>query len=82
MDMRKETFLTDPRAIACELAKTRAGGPVPLASRLGIKRQAVMQWVIVPATRVLEVEKMSGVSRYSLRPDVFGPAPDGKEAAA
>lgn len=33
----------------------------------------------VPAERVLEIERLTGVSRHLIRPDVFGPAP---EAAA
>ncbi len=30
----------------------------------------------VPAERTLEIERMTGVSRHELRPDVFGPAPE------
>lgn len=33
----------------------------------------------VPAERVLDLERITGVSRHFLRPDVFGPAP--QEAA-
>lgn len=29
----------------------------------------------VPAERVLEIERITGISRHDLRPDVFGPAP-------
>jgi DNA-binding transcriptional regulator YdaS (Cro superfamily) len=36
-------------------------------------------WTAVPAERVLEIERLTGVSRHELRPDVFGPAP--QEAA-
>jgi DNA-binding transcriptional regulator YdaS (Cro superfamily) len=28
----------------------------------------------VPAARVLDVERITGISRHELRPDVFGPA--------
>lgn len=31
----------------------------------------------VPAERVLDIEKITGVSRHLLRVDVFGPTPDG-----
>jgi DNA-binding transcriptional regulator YdaS (Cro superfamily) len=30
----------------------------------------------VPAERVLDIERLTGISRHDLRPDVFGPAED------
>jgi DNA-binding transcriptional regulator YdaS (Cro superfamily) len=60
---------------ALDLAKKNAGGPVSLAKALGgITPQAISQWTKVPAERVLEVERITGVSRHALRPDIFGPA--------
>jgi DNA-binding transcriptional regulator YdaS (Cro superfamily) len=53
----------------------RAGGVVRLSLALGLSRAAVAQWHRVPAERVLEVERLTGISRYELRPDVFGAAP-------
>jgi DNA-binding transcriptional regulator YdaS (Cro superfamily) len=50
-----------------------AGGVMALAQALGISHQAVSLWKRCPATRVLDVERLSGISRYKLRPDVFGP---------
>lgn len=35
----------------------------------------------VPAGRVLDVERITGISRHELRPDVFGPAKQ-EDAAA
>lgn len=57
-----------------------AGGARALAKVLGITPQAIIQWPHVPAHHVLTVERLSGVSRYQLRPDVYGPEPktDGK----
>ena len=49
-----------------------AGGVTALANALGIKPPSVSDWKRVPANRVLEVERLTGVSRHSLRPDVFG----------
>lgn len=53
-----------------------AGGTAALARALNIRPQAVSQWEKVPAERVIQVEALSGVSRYQLRPDVFGAAPE------
>lgn len=59
----------------CEKAKDTAGGPAALAKALGgVSPQAVSQWKKVPAERVLDVERITGISRHSLRPDVFGDA--------
>lgn len=82
MSTRKQTLQSDPRAIACGLAKVRAGGHNDLAKKLGVKRQVVYGWKMIPPKYVLDVEKETGISRHILRPDVFGPAPDSKEAAA
>lgn len=57
----------------CEKAKQEAGGPAALAKALGgVSSQAVSQWKKVPAERVLDVERITGISRHELRPDVFG----------
>lgn len=53
----------------------KAGGMVALAEQLRITRSAIHQWKQVPANRVLEVERITGVSRYALRPDIFGKPP-------
>lgn len=57
---------------ACELAKNVIGGPTALAKALGdVTSQAVSQWRRIPAERVLEVERVTGVSRHDLRPDLY-----------
>lgn len=46
------------------------------AEKLGISPQALTGWLqrgYPPATRVLDVEAATGVSRYELRPDIFRP---------
>ncbi len=42
-----------------------------LSLQLGISRQAVSQWKKVPVLQVLKVEKLTGISRHVLRPDVY-----------
>lgn len=51
-----------------------AGGPRKLASLIGIRYQAVQNWVVrrkVPGERVLRIEQLTGVSRHELRPDLY-----------
>lgn len=50
-----------------------SGGITALAGALKINRQAIYQWSRVPAERVIPVERISGISREELRPDLFGP---------
>ncbi len=52
------------------------GLKVRMAHELGITHGAISQWDRVPAERVLDVERITGISRYELRPDIYGPAPE------
>lgn len=56
------------------------GGPSQLAGRLGVTAQAVCQWKKVPAGRVLTVERVTGVSRSDLRPDLYPPEAPSSDA--
>jgi DNA-binding transcriptional regulator YdaS (Cro superfamily) len=49
------------------------GSKSDLADALGITRQALSQWRRVPHERVLEIEKLLGVSRSVMRPDIYPP---------
>jgi len=44
-----------------------------LAAALGVSYQAVHKWRRVPAHRVLEIERLRGISRTTLRPDLYPP---------
>lgn len=55
-------------------AAEKAGGVVALARELGIKHTAMYSWKRVPAERVLDIERITGISRYDMRPDIFGEA--------
>lgn len=52
-----------------------AGGQVALADKLGIRQNAVSNWIHktkrIPAERVLAIEAATGVSRHELRPDLY-----------
>jgi DNA-binding transcriptional regulator YdaS (Cro superfamily) len=52
-------------------AINQAGGLVVLARHLGLAPSTVSEWSRVPAERVLEIERVTGVSRHLLRPDIY-----------
>lgn len=63
------------KAAGLAQAKAAAGGSAGLARALGgITSQAVSQWRQVPPERVLDVERVTGVPRQELRPDLYPPA--------
>lgn len=55
------------------------GNQTKLAEALGVSPMAVTQWKRrgVPAERCVPIEEATSgeVTRYDLRPDIFGPAP-------
>lgn len=54
-----------------EIAISAAGGVTKLAEALSISSQAVSQWKRIPAERVIDVERVTGVVRQTLRPDLY-----------
>jgi TorA maturation chaperone TorD len=52
------------------------GGVSELARKLGISQPSVSGWTRVPPDRVLAVEEATGLDRATLRPDLYGAAPD------
>lgn len=50
-----------------------AGSVTKLAALLGVTSQAISQWGRPPVTRVLEIERVTGISRHKLRPDIYPP---------
>lgn len=52
----------------------RGGGCSALGRSMGITHAAIRRWKLlgrVPAERVLEVERLTGISRHELRPDIY-----------
>lgn len=59
---------------AIQRAVDLIGSQSEMGRRLGIKPQAVQKWIShnrVPAERVLQIEKLTGISRHDLRPDIY-----------
>ena len=68
-----------------DTAVAKAGNASALARSLGISHTAVRKWCVLgrpPAERVLDIERVTGISRYELRPDIYGPAPDAPDPRA
>jgi DNA-binding transcriptional regulator YdaS (Cro superfamily) len=49
---------------------------------LDITPGAISQWHRVPAERVIEVERLTGIPRSELRPDIFGPPSEAATSTA
>lgn len=49
----------------------KAGGYSKLARKLGISHVAVLKWKNVPVKRLAAVERITGIPREELRPDIF-----------
>lgn len=56
-------------------------GTKRLADELGVTTGAVSQWRDVPVGRVLEVERLLGIPRHQIRPDIY-PAPSDQHGAS
>jgi len=51
--------------------RTTKGLALKIAKGLKITRSSVSQWTRVPAERIVEVERITGIPREELRPDLY-----------
>jgi DNA-binding transcriptional regulator YdaS (Cro superfamily) len=58
-----------------ELLRERRGLLSDVARGLGLTRPAVTRWKQVPAEYLIEIERISGIPREALRPDLYIRAP-------
>jgi DNA-binding transcriptional regulator YdaS (Cro superfamily) len=61
---------------AIDKAIQAAGGQSALARLIGVRQSHIWNWANrdrqgVPPNHVLSIEKVTGVSRHELRPDIF-----------
>lgn len=54
-----------------DLIRAQRGLLARVAYGLGLTRAAVAKWSEVPAERVVAVERLTGISRRKLRPDLY-----------
>lgn len=57
------------------MAVAKAGGMRALARALGINYQAIQSWKRIPAERVVAIERITGIPREQLRPDLYDKPP-------
>ena len=55
------------REVLARMGKLKA-----LSVPLGISEQAVWKWDRIPTDRVIDVERVTGIPRERLRPDIYG----------
>ena len=65
-----EPKIVSPLLEACEVL----GGKRRLAQAVGVSPAAVTRWQKsgIPHDRVLDIERVSRISRHRLRPDIYG----------
>jgi len=64
-----------PRSGALEQVFSRYPGTLTeLASELGVSVSALSQWRQIPIPHVPKLSQLLRMSRYKLRPDVYGPS--------
>ena len=56
-----------------EAVKAMDGNASKLAREAKVPRQCLYLWDRVPAEHVLTLERVTGISRHRMRPDVYGP---------
>ena len=59
-----------------QIIRKRRGLISQIAKELGIHPSAVSMWERVPAERLPEVERATGIPRHELRPDICPPPPE------
>lgn len=55
------------------LIRSHRGMLAKIADDLGLARSTVSEWDKVPAERLPEVERITGIPRHILRPDIVPP---------
>lgn len=70
-NLRNSTYMTNPDLR--NLLSKRGLRLSDLAELLGVHKSQVTRWVQkgIPASRVIEVERASGIKRKHLRPDLY-----------
>jgi len=52
--------------------RAKRGRLTRLAEKLEVSPSTILTWKKIPAQRCIAIEEFTGISRNSLRPDIFG----------
>ena len=63
--------MTTHREEGLRLAIEAAGTRYRLAMLLGIRPTSLLKWWRVPSGRIIQVERVTGIPREKLRPDLY-----------
>ena len=65
---------TAKESTSLQKAIDNAGSVSDLASLISVTPQSIVHWRNrgIPAKRVLDIERATGISRHELRPDIYG----------
>lgn len=63
--------MVSQRMSGMALIRAKRGMPAKVAYGLGLTRAAVLKWQQVPAERLIDIERITGIPREDLRPDLF-----------
>lgn len=56
-----------------DLLRVQRGCMVWLARQLGMRHSTLSGWTVVPVRHVHRIERLTGLPRYLLRPDLWAP---------
>jgi len=54
-----------------EMLLAKVGNASRLATLIGVNKQAIYKWQRIPADRLIDIEKATGIPREKLRPDLY-----------
>lgn len=61
------------KAVSVARVIEKAGGPSAVGTAIGKTRQAVAKWLRIPPQHVLTLERLSGIPKEKIRPDIYPP---------
>jgi hypothetical protein len=71
MRENRQRIVAEPTDKELQAVITVMGGRVELARSLGLKYRSVLDWRRVPVERLIQIERITGIPRQRLRPDLY-----------